>query len=81
MHTHPQLQPQILNKLPSNYIRHWGFAQSKSEHEQHQYRIRTQILNELKEYCQKADNVSNHVPKQDTFSFEWKKNDDIKQKS
>ncbi|CAF4389991.1 unnamed protein product, partial [Adineta steineri] len=24
----------ILNKLPSYYIRHWGFAQSKSEYEQ-----------------------------------------------
>ncbi|CAF1105253.1 unnamed protein product [Adineta steineri] len=123
----PGIFSEILNKLPLNYIRHWGFAQSKSEYEQlliegdvvvstaqheffgvamleacragcipivpdrlaytelypneqHRYRTRTQLLNKLKEYCQKPDYVRNRVPKQDTFQFEWEKNDGIRQK-
>jgi glycosyltransferase involved in cell wall biosynthesis len=122
----PSIFSEILSKLPSNYIRHWGFAQSKSEYEQllmegdvvvstaqheffgvamleacrvgcipivpdclaytelypneqHRYRTRTQLLNKLKEYCQKLDYVRTKAPKQDTYQFEWDRNENIRQ--
>jgi glycosyltransferase involved in cell wall biosynthesis len=122
----PTIFSEIRSKLPSNYIRHFGFAQSKSEYEQlliegdvvvstaqheffgvamleacragcvpivpdrlaytelypneqHRYRTRTQLLNKLKEYCQKPDYVRTKAPKQDTFQFEWEMNENIRQ--
>lgn len=122
----PSIFSEILTKLPSDYIRHWGFAPSKTEYEQllsegdvvvstaqheffgvamleacragciplvpdrlaytelypneqHRYRTRTQLLNKLKEYSQKLDYVRTKAPKQDTFQFEWDKNENIRQ--
>lgn len=123
---YPPIFDQIRTELPSNYIRHWGYAQSKAEYEQllmegdvvvstaqheffgvamleacragcvpivpdrlayselylneqHRYRTRTQLLNKLKEYCQKLDYVRTKAPKQDTSQFEWDQNQDIRQ--
>jgi hypothetical protein len=122
----PTIFSEMLTKLPSNYIRHCGFAPTKSEYEQllmegdvvvstaqheffgvamleacragcvpivpdrlaytelypneqHRYRTRTQLLNKLKEYCLKPDYVRNKAPKQDTFQFEWEKNENLRQ--
>jgi hypothetical protein len=122
---HPTIFNEILTKLPSSYIRHWGFAESKSDYEnllmegdvavstaqheffgvamleacragcipivpdrlayaelypneQHRYRTRTQLLNKLKEYCQKLDYVRKQAPKQDTFMFQWETNGNIR---
>ncbi|CAF1534819.1 unnamed protein product [Rotaria sp. Silwood1] len=122
----PSIFSEILSKLPSNYIRHCGFVESKSDYEkllmegdvvvstaqheffgvamleacragcipivpdrlvypeiytneQYRYRTKTQLLNKLKEYCLKPDYLRNKVDKQDTFQFEWDKNELIRQ--
>ncbi|UJR10879.1 hypothetical protein I4U23_015066 [Adineta vaga] len=101
----PAIFSEIQSKLPSNYIRHWGFAQSKVDYEQlllegdvvvstaqHEFFgvamleawpsgiTRIQLLNKLKEYCQKPDYVRYKTPKQDTTPFEWETNENIREK-
>ncbi|CAF3092536.1 unnamed protein product, partial [Rotaria sp. Silwood2] len=47
--------------------------------EQHRYRTKTQLINKLKEYCLKPDYLRNKIEKQNTFQFEWDKNESIRQ--
>ena len=121
----PSIFTDILSKLPSNYIRHWGFVQSKCEYEQllmegdvvvstaqheffgvamleacragcvpivpdrlvypeiysneqYRYRTKTQLMNKLKDYCQRPNYLRNEIAKQDTIQFEWSKNENVR---
>ena len=122
----PTIFADTRDKLPTNYIRHWGFVQSRKEYEellmqgdvvvstalheffgvamleacrsgcvplvpdrlaytelypneQHKYRTRAQLFKKLKEYCQNPDYVRNKAPKQDTNSFQWENNQNLRE--
>lgn len=46
--------------------------------EQYQYRTKTQLLNKLKDYCQKPNDLRCKIMKHDTSQFEWHNNETMR---